>query len=433
MGNALDAIKFVWILPYPNSVPFCNEPGEQANKDATGIMPLELFTRIANLVSEQSLNCAIIGSEDGIDKHYQLLCNKMGASVILPVGCKDCSQIEHITFVVESDKIDLAEANIFSSSRIILRLRRKDLLRLCEIIQILLNNFSDISVRHPDLLSYSNEDFIIYREQLLKTGRLLLDRKKQWQNYRIDCLTDRFRLDDVQECGAGDKSIAIGPDGKLYVCPAVATDSNKTCGDITEGLKLPNSNLFERKYSLPCSKCEALHCLRCVYLSKLSTFEVCVPSKNICQIANTELEVQAWLAQEAIKRELWNDAYNIPVPPTVYDPYEIIRTEDSVAIVHNWHSLVSFSGHPENLKPSMMLDILHGIQGWSKALLACIQAEHTPSVDLISRDILASLRQRTIERYRDVFFKEDCPTIRQLELLMCKAAEKRSDSSHSTY
>jgi len=419
----MDKVKSIWVLLSPDATLCCNEPSQPANA-GNDIMPLDLFAKIAKCVTERSWNCTVLGNTHGIPTAYQVLCDEMKAEIVLPVEYKGNILGEHTTIVFESDQIELA-AKHSSVCQAILRVQRDDIPQLSEKILALLSHFHDITVKHPELLFYDDEDMATYKDQLFKVGQWLLDKKGSWPNYRVDCLTDRFKLKVTGECGAGVRNIAIGPTGKVWLCPAAMRAGESPCGHILGKVELPNRHLLTREYSLPCGKCNALHCRRCIYLNKCSTFEFCVPPKNACLLANLELEVQAWFAQKAIEENFWNQDYSVPSPPVIYDPYELVKvTEEAPPIAHSWRRLVKFDGRPENLQPSMMLDIIHHLQGWCQALAACSEAGHIPSVKLMEQDVLASLRRRTIEQYRNMVFQEGCPTVHQIELLMCSAAQK---------
>jgi CXXX repeat peptide maturase len=418
----MDKVKSIWLLLSPDAVPCCNEPCQPANV-GDELMPLDMFAKIVQLVKTNSWFCTVLGSRSRIPKAYQKLCNEIEARIILPANYKGAIFSKRTTLVFESDQMELM-TSYPSVSQAILRMHREHLPHQSEKILFMLEHFSDISIRHPELLSYREQDMTTYRDQLFEVGQRLLDKKKMWLSYCVDRLTDSFKLNVANECGAGIESLAVGPTGELYLCPAAAKDGGISCGHILGGLKIPNRHLLTREYSVPCGKCNALHCSRCIFLNKRSTFEFCVPPKNVCRIAHLELEMQAWFAREAIKKNLWSESYNVPAPPVVYDPYELVKVEEEPPAVQSWRRLVKFDGHVENLQPAMMLDIIHGLQGWCQALTACVESGYIPSVELIERDKLASIRRRTIEQYRDMVFKKGCPTVRQIELLMCSMIQK---------
>jgi len=420
----MDKIKSIWVLLSEDAVQCCNE-NSTSLEHGKNLMSLELFAKIADHVAENSWKCTVLCNSSGIPKEYLKLCDTMQAQIVMPAEHKGViTDSARTTLVFDSNQMDLTSQRP-AASQAILRLRRDHISQLSEIVSALLDHFSNISIRHPDLLSYNDEDIVAYKDELLKIGLWLLNKKELWSRYRIDCLTDRFQLDAVNECGAGVKSIAVGPAGELYLCPACIHHKQSSYGHIMENLKIPNRQLLTREYSVPCGQCESLHCSRCVFSNKRSTFEFCVPARNVCRLTHFEMEAQSWLAQEAIKMGLWNEQYKLPNPPTVYDPYELTeKGEETLMVAASWRSLVKFNGRPKDLQPSTMLEIIHGLQGWCLALVKCAETGYAPSAKTIETDILASLRRNTIEQYRNTVFQEGCPTVHQVELSMCEAANK---------
>ena len=415
----MNKVKSIWLQLAPNAALCCQEPVRSAD---TGDEPIsiDLLSAIAAFQAQHSWNCTILANEDGIPPVYQKLCDRMNAEFVVPAGPRAVVPGKRTAISFESSCADPA-AEYPGASRAILRIRRDCLSRLAEIILALSDNFPDVSIRHPELLDYEDADIATYGDQLSEVGRRLLDKGQSWKGYRIDRLTDRFRLEVPNECGAGVTKLAVASTGRLYTCPAAMVGSEPPCGHVLDHLELPNRHLLTRRYSVPCGKCGALHCSRCIYLNKRATLEFCVPPRNVCRLAHVELEVQAWFAQEAIRRNLWNESYNVPEPPVVYDPFEILYTERTRSVTHSWRRLVRFSGRPDNLQPAAMLDIIHGLNGWCRALEMCARAGCAPSAEMLERDVLASLRRRTIEQYRDTVFNDGSPTVRQIELLMCDA------------
>ena len=105
---------------------------------------------------------------------------------------------------------------------------------------------------------------------------------------QLNLLTDRMMLDKMNNCGAGDTTITLAPDGKFYVCPAfyLSTDGYSV-GDLTNGLDIKNSQLYKLDHAPICRNCDAFQCKRCIWLNR-KTFEVNTPSHEQCVVAHLE-------------------------------------------------------------------------------------------------------------------------------------------------
>jgi len=105
----------------------------------------------------------------------------------------------------------------------------------------------------------------------------------------IHVLTDRMMLKDMNNCGAGDTTVTLAPNGKFYVCPAFYFDDEQNCvGDLKRGLDIKNKQLYKLDHAPICRLCDAWHCKRCVWLNKKTTLEVNTPGHEQCVIAHLE-------------------------------------------------------------------------------------------------------------------------------------------------
>lgn len=102
-------------------------------------------------------------------------------------------------------------------------------------------------------------------------------------------LTDRMMLSEMKNCGAGDTSITLAPNGKIYVCPAFYYEyMDDSIGDIYSGLDIPNKQLYRLNYAPICRHCDAYQCRRCIWLNFRMTREVNTPSHEQCVVAHHE-------------------------------------------------------------------------------------------------------------------------------------------------
>lgn len=112
---------------------------------------------------------------------------------------------------------------------------------------------------------------------------------------RINLLTDRLALTSMNNCGAGNSSITMAPDGNLYACPGFYHNDPSWCiGNIGQReLEIPNGYLYSLGSAPICRRCDAWHCKRCVWLNRLTTREVNTPSRQQCVMAHLERSASA--------------------------------------------------------------------------------------------------------------------------------------------
>ena len=102
-------------------------------------------------------------------------------------------------------------------------------------------------------------------------------------------LTDRMMLSEMNNCGAGDTTITLAPNGRFYICPAFYyEDMDDSVGDVHKGLDIPNQYLYKLEHAPICRHCDAYQCRRCVWLNRKRTLEVNTPSYEQCVASHLE-------------------------------------------------------------------------------------------------------------------------------------------------
>jgi CXXX repeat peptide maturase len=415
----MDTLTGIWVLLSSHAVRFCNESAGGCRKED---MSLALLREIAERVKKQQWSCDVLAGGDGVTADVLAVCRDMKANLILPAGTRIPEDYRPVTLVFEAEAVHGGELYP-RGQHAILRLKRNSIPSLAGTAQTLLESFSRVSFAHPDLALYEGRDLDAYQRELRRIGEFILSAKDGLSRYQIDCLTQGPGWTSPRECGAGTRRLAVGPSGDLYYCPAAEREQTEPLGHILREPDFPNQHLFSRDYSVPCGKCQAWHCVRCVHINKATTHEFCVPSRNMCLLSHYELEVQAWICREAVEHGRWPAGVRTIEPPLVYDPYELVAAEKELPVHQLWRRLVKWNGDPRQLSPAMMLDIMHHLQGWCQALVACARAGTYPSVDILRNDKIASLRRKTIEKYRETILAAGCPTVTELEEAICRLGE----------
>ena len=103
-------------------------------------------------------------------------------------------------------------------------------------------------------------------------------------------------LKEMNNCGAGDTTITLAPNGKFYICPAFYyEDENDSIGDLEYGLDIKNKQLYKLDHAPICRHCDAYQCKRCIWLNHKMTLEVNTPSHEQCAVAHMERNVSRML------------------------------------------------------------------------------------------------------------------------------------------
>lgn len=141
---------------------------------------------------------------------------------------------------------------------------------------------------------------------------------------QCNILTDRIMLTKMNNCGAGETSITLAPDGKFYACPAFyLCDSDRSLGDLKSGLNIKNPQLYRLDHAPICRHCDAFQCHRCVWLNRKATLEINTPSHEQCVIAHLERNASRELQMELAKCTNIFSSYEEIKEINYLDPFEI--------------------------------------------------------------------------------------------------------------
>lgn len=140
-----------------------------------------------------------------------------------------------------------------------------------------------------DVETFGPDDFQKYSDILAKMVSEFGIMIEQGLIPQLNILTDRLVLREMNNCGAGDRSITLAPNGKFYICPAFYYENeNDYVGDLSKGLNIENQQLYKLSHSPICSHCDAFQCKRCVWLNRKMTLEVNTPSYEQCVVSHLE-------------------------------------------------------------------------------------------------------------------------------------------------
>lgn len=146
-----------------------------------------------------------------------------------------------------------------------------------------------LNVVITDVESFTEEDYNSYKEVLEKLSEYVEQLYVKGKSPQLNLLTDRMMLKVMNNCGAGDTTITLAPNGKFYVCPAFYyEDEADSIGDLEHGIDIKNKQLYKLEYAPICRHCDAYQCKRCIWLNRKTTLEANTPSHEQCVVAHLE-------------------------------------------------------------------------------------------------------------------------------------------------
>lgn len=165
----------------------------------------------------------------------------------------------------------------------------------------------------------------LYGQALDAMAATLADRYTADCQPQVSLLTDRIQLQKMNNCGAGDTSLAVCPDGRFYVCPAFYFEPDGFALDASGGEpQVANAQLYRLDHAPICRLCDAWQCRRCVWLNRRTTLEVNTPSRQQCLAAHYERRAARHLLLALRERGLMPDSIEIASDDCM-DPFEKIK------------------------------------------------------------------------------------------------------------
>lgn len=185
------------------------------------------------------------------------------------IAAKDYVFKENVAYLIRTDKVSL-----FNEYKI---------------IEEILDKVTRLNVVITDIETFTEGDFVAYKSLLSNLAERVEQIYVSGKLPQLNLLTDRIMLEKMNNCGAGDTSVTLAPDGKFYVCPAFYLSADGyTIGDMVNGLEIKNSQLYRLDHAPLCRRCDAWQCKRCIWMNRKTTLEVNTPSHEQCVVAHLE-------------------------------------------------------------------------------------------------------------------------------------------------
>ena len=284
-------IQYLVILLDDTSVSFCHY---QNDKKERNLMPFETLKSGIVYAMKENLNIQFVYPNYSLPKDY-----------LEVIDCIDHTDIKPASLGEESDVVVMDGINQVPNAKshglkqdvsYVLRLSKHELFEKIANVCTLLNKVERLNVVITDVENFKDADFERYSEVLRMLSEEVEKQYVAGKVVQLNLLTDRMMLEKMNNCGAGDTSVTLAPDGKFYVCPAFyLTDEDDGMGalhtfigDVKHGLDIKNPQLYKLDHAPLCRRCDAYQCKRCVWLNRKMTYEVNTPSHEQCVMAHLE-------------------------------------------------------------------------------------------------------------------------------------------------
>ena len=284
-------IQYLVILLDDTSVSFCHY---QNDKKERNLMPFETLKAGIVYAMKENLNIQFVYPSYPLSEEYLEVIDSIDHTDIKLANLGDDADVVVMDGI---NQIPGANDNDFKQGvSYVLRLSKHELFEEIANVCALLNKVERLNVVITDVENFTDADFERYSEVLRMLSEEVEKLYVAGKVVQLNLLTDRMMLDKMNNCGAGDTSVTLAPDGKFYVCPAFyLTDEDDgmgalhtSIGDVKHGLNIKNPQLYKLDHAPLCRRCDAYQCKRCIWLNRKMTFEVNTPSHEQCVMAHLE-------------------------------------------------------------------------------------------------------------------------------------------------
>ena len=277
-------IQYIVILLDDTSTSFCHYTNEKAD---CRLIPLQTLKDGICYAMKENLNIQFVYPNYKLPKEYLAAIDSIDHTDIYPAEMSDNAD------VVVFDSLIAAKDYVFKEEvAYLIRTDKVSLFNEYKIIGEILDKVTRLNVVITDIETFTEDDFMAYKSLLSNLAERAEQIYVSGKSPQLNLLTDRIMLEKMNNCGAGDTSVTLAPDGKFYVCPAFYLSADGyTIGDMVNGLEIKNSQLYRLDHAPLCRRCDAWQCKRCIWMNRKTTLEVNTPSHEQCVVAHLERNV----------------------------------------------------------------------------------------------------------------------------------------------
>lgn len=289
-------LQYLIILLDDTSTSYCHY---DCSKNEHRLISIEDLKKGIFWGMKENLMIQFVYPDYDIPQEYKDVIDTIDHSKIMPSD----ANTEDVEVIVFNHWENVVGYSFDFSKAYVLKIDRNDMFSQRSLIKTLLGKVARLNIVINDVEMFTEEDFETYRDCLKEWADVLEKLYIAGGSPQLNLLTDRMMLDDMNNCGAGDTTITLAPDGNFYICPAFYNDApcdgtetslgdectkGYSVGSLANGLDVKNPQLYKLTHAPLCRKCDAYQCKRCVWLNRKTTLEVNTPSHEQCVVAHLE-------------------------------------------------------------------------------------------------------------------------------------------------
>lgn len=312
------------IVPLSNdAVSFC-----YYNRDLSSnqFIDLNILRDIIFWSLKENLNIQFLYPDFKLPDEYHELIDTVDHTTIVNSTCEDANVLANADVVVFDSWTSTNDFPYKEETTYVIRTNKDDFFLQKNSILSLLSKVDSLQIIITDLKDFTNSDFCKYKKILENLVPTVANEIARGRNIHFNLLTSRVLLDSMNNCNAGEETIAVSTNGTFYPCPAFFTDNSNehTLGTVEKGLNIKNPQLYRLSHAPLCRNCDAFQCRRCVWLNKETTLEINTPSHEQCVIAHIERNASKKLSDTLRKLPEFNSLNEIKTIDYL-DPFDLLE------------------------------------------------------------------------------------------------------------
>ena len=240
-------------------------------------MPLQTLKDGIRYAMKENLNIQFVYPEYTLPKEYLEVIDSIDHTDIKPFGVSNkigSTTLCGSDIVVFNTLEEAVDSQVRSDTTYVVRTDKACLFAGCDALGTILGKVARLNVVITDVQTFTEDDFETYKSLLGRLSEKVERLYVSGRSPQLNLLTDRMMLDQMNNCGAGETTITLAPDGRFYVCPAFYQSAGGyAVGDLEHGLDIKNQQLYRLDHAPICRNCDAWQCRRCVWLNRLTTLD----------------------------------------------------------------------------------------------------------------------------------------------------------------
>ena len=272
-------LQYLVILLDDTSTSYCHYEAPSCSHGGEGrLMPLDTLRQGIRFGMMENLMIQFVYPGYELPQEYKDEIETIDHSKIKPCGLQEAD-------VLVANGYQPVKADV----PVVLRLTRQEFFAHAGEVATMLAGTPRLTVVLTDVETFTDADFEVYKDKLRELSDALEQQYVDGLSPQLNLLTDRMMLTQMNNCGAGDTTITLAPNGRFYVCPAFYyEDETDSIGDLEHGPDIRNQQLYKLACAPICRHCDAWQCRRCVWLNRKTTLEVNTPGHEQCVVAHLE-------------------------------------------------------------------------------------------------------------------------------------------------